>query len=60
MANRMTGEERVEYLVKLAMEAFADSATAMDGGRYEEALFAKAVEERMRQAAQVWALEVDE
>lgn len=52
----MTGEERVAYLVKLAMEAY-------DAGPEETEVFRdafrRAVSERMRQAAQVWGAEVD-
>jgi hypothetical protein len=50
----MTGEERVAYLVKLAMEAF-DHYEGSNG----TADFRAMLTERMRQAAQCWQADVD-
>jgi hypothetical protein len=59
----MTGEERVAYLVKLAMEAFdafhrgsAWNGSPVHPGR---AKYERLVTERMRQGAMVWGAEVD-
>jgi hypothetical protein len=50
----LTGEERVAYLVKLAMEAF-DHYEGSNG----TADFRAMLTERMRQGCQVWQAEVD-
>jgi len=54
IAGPMTGEERVAYLVKLAMEAASVTVPDefLDGFRVR-------IEERARQAAMVWGAEVD-
>lgn len=57
----MSGEERVAYLVKLAMEAF-NSATAHDHSEEGDNIridFEDRIQERMRQAAQAWGADVD-
>ena len=60
----MTAEERLEYLVRLGMQAFdavsydgfgADRPAVLDRDGFKDALT-----ERCAQAAQVWTMEVEE
>lgn len=61
----MTGQERLEYLVGLGMEAY--DAAEHGGYSYDEkwraddrADFKQRLTERMAQAAQVWTIEASE
>jgi hypothetical protein len=53
-------EERLEALVKLAMEAHDRTYTVTFARAAQRATFARELRERMAQAAQVWTCEVEE
>lgn len=56
----MTAEERLEFLVRLGMQAWAEVApTGPLSLAAREQVFRAALRERMAQAAQVWTAEVE-